>query len=360
MTSAKTIAQWGLPIKDIVLCAGPCSAETEEQVLATAKGLKGCPISFFRAGIWKPRTRPGNFEGIGAAALPWLVRVREEFGFPVGVEVGTPEHVEACLEHGIDVVWIGARTTPNPFTVQALADALAGTDLPVFVKNPVNADLSLWMGAIERMKGSIDKVGAIHRGFSIPDDTQYRNAPLWRIPIELRRRMPDIPILCDPSHMCGNTTLIPPVAQEAMDLLYDGLMLEVHSNPPEALSDAAQQLTPDRFKDLLDHLVMPHEKSSDEEYQTQIRKLREEIDDVDEHLIGLLRRRMAVVHAMGESKRKANVSTLQPGRWEKVLATRIACGEAKGLPAKFVAEIYKVIHEESIQWQEKPLFRDEK
>lgn len=358
MTPTNDLTKWNLPCQELLISAGPCSAESEEQLLETARGLKGCPLSFFRAGIWKPRTRPGSFEGIGDTALPWLIRVRDELGFPVGTEVGTPEHVEACLEHGIDVMWIGARTTVNPFTVQAIADALKGTNQRVFVKNPVNADISLWMGAIERISDATDRVGAIHRGFSVPDSSQYRNPPHWRIPIELRRRMPDIPMICDPSHMCGNTSLIPLVSQEAMDLLYDGLMIEVHPDPSKALSDAKQQLTPAEFIELLGQLVLPHEQSTNRDYQTEIRQLRERIDSVDEELISLIRERMDIVQAMGECKHKHNVSTLQPNRWKRVLATRIAYGQTKGLPAEFVEELYKVIHEEAIEWQEKGLFEE--
>jgi chorismate mutase len=352
------IRQWGLPIERFFLCAGPCSAESLEQVLAAARGLHGCPLSLFRAGIWKPRTHPGMFEGHGIKALAWLQEVKKETGFPVGVEVAEPAHVQACLEHGIDVMWIGARTTPNPFAVQALADSLRGTNCAVLIKNPVSPDLGLWIGAIERFYSvGLRKIGVIHRGFAVAENELYRNPPLWRIPIELKRRIPAVPIICDPSHMCGRADLIFPVAQEALDVLYDGLMVEVHNDPAKALSDAKQQLTPEQFKSMLERLKVRSESSPDQLYQTRMGQLRREIDEVDERIIELLRKRMDIVQAMGECKRRNQVSTLQPDRWREVMATRLAQGARKGLSPEFLSDLYEVIHEEAIQWQERPLFR---
>jgi chorismate mutase len=341
------------------LCAGPCSAESEEQLLKTAAGLAGCRLSFFRAGVWKPRTRPGTFPGAGEKALAWLVRVREEFGFPVGAEVGTPQHVEAALAHRLDLVWIGARTTPDPFAVQSIADALRGTDIPVLVKNPVSPDLDTWLGALERVHDAgVRRIGAVHRGFATSHDTRYRNAPLWRIPIELKRRLPDLPLVCDPSHLCGRADIVPPTAQEALDLLYDGLMVEVHHNPPEALSDAGQQLTPTQFREMLAHLVVRKESGDGPPYEARMQKLRHTVDEIDDDLVELLARRMEIVRAMGDLKRLHQVSTLQPTRWKEILATRLAAARKLGLSEDFVSQVYQIIHEEAIQVQEEPMFRE--
>jgi chorismate mutase len=353
------IQDWGLPCEKIFLCAGPCSAESEEQLRNTAAGLAGRPLSFFRAGIWKPRTQPSSFQGLGLQALPWLVRIREEFGFPVGAEVGTPEHVDAALRHGLDVVWIGARTTPDPFAVQGIADALRGADVSVLVKNPVSPDLGLWLGALERIyNAGIRRLGAIHRGFSTGSDSRYRNAPLWRIPIELKRRLREVPLICDPSHMCGRAELVPPTSQEALDLLYDGLMIEVHCDPRSAQSDAAQQLTPLEFCELASRLVVSTESGEDVFYETQMRGLRRAVDEVDDQIIAALAQRMAIVSAMGELKRKHQVSTLQPTRWQEILDSRTEDAQKRGLRDTFVSQVYQLIHEEAIQIQEEILFRD--
>jgi chorismate mutase len=358
MSDLVPIKQWGLPIERFFLGAGPCSAESPEQLLAAAKGLQGCRLSFFRAGIWKPRTHPGSFEGHGIKALSWLRRVRKETGFPVGVEVAEPAHVRACLDHEIDVMWIGARTTPNPFAVQALAESLAGANRPVLVKNPVSPDLGLWIGAVERLYNTgLRRIAVVHRGFAVAETEQYRNPPLWRIPIELKRRIPAVPIICDPSHICGRADIIFPVAQEALDLLYDGLMVEVHGDPSKALSDAKQQLTPAQFKAMLERLIVRTESNPDQQYQTRMGQLRRQIDEVDERIIDLLRKRMDIVQAMGECKRGKQVSTLQPERWREVMATRLAQGVRKGFSPEFLSDLYEVIHEEAIQWQERPLFR---
>jgi chorismate mutase len=353
----KPLAQWGLPLPGMFLCAGPCSAESREQLLQTAAGLSGTAITVFRAGIWKPRTRPGTFSGIGLKAIPWLVHVREQFGFPVGCEVAMPQHVEAALAHELDLVWIGARTSVDPFAVQAIADALRGADIPVLVKNPVSPDLELWLGGLERVyNAGIRRLGAIHRGFTTFNDTRYRNAPLWRIPIELKRRLPDLPLICDPSHMAGRAELVPPTAQEALDLLFDGLMVEVHHDPASARSDAAQQLSPGAFGEMVSKLVVRRETGDSPSYETQMHRLRGSIDEVDGELVELLARRMQIARDMGDLKRSFKLSTLQPSRWQEILASRTADGEKKGLNQDFVSQIYQIIHEEAIRVQEEPLF----
>lgn len=291
-------------------------------------------------------------------ALPWLVRIREEFGFPIAAEVGTPEHVEAALKHKLDLVWIGARTTPDPFAVQALADALAGQDICVLVKNPVSPDLELWMGALERIQNAgIRRLGAIHRGFTTSHDTRYRNAPLWRIPIELKRRLPEVPLICDPSHMCGKANLVFPTSQEAMDLLFEGLMVEVHHSPKDAWSDAGQQLTPEEFRTMLTRLVIRREEGDNAVFEAEMSSLRHNVDDIDDEIIDLLRRRMDLAGAMGILKRDHQVSTLQPSRWQEVLSSRLAAAKKKGLSEDFVSQVYQIIHEEAIRLQEEPLFK---
>ncbi len=351
------INRWSLPLGRFFLCGGPCSAESREQLLTTARALQKYPISFFRAGIWKPRTHPGTFEGHGIKALPWLKEVHQETGLPVGVEVASPAHVEACLAHEIDLMWIGARTTPNPFAVQDIADSLRGVDKPVLVKNPVSPDLGLWIGAVERFyNAGVRKLGIIHRGFAVAECERYRNPPLWRIPIEFKRRFPQIPILCDPSHMCGRADMIYPVGQEALDLLYDGLMVEVHANPAEALSDSKQQLTPDQFGQMLKKLKIRTRDNPDRQYQTRMQQLRRQIDEVDERILEYIRKRMDIAQVIGEYKRSNRVSTLQPERWKDVLASRVQRGVEKGLSPEFLTHLHEMIHEEAIQWQEKPLF----
>lgn len=354
--SVVPLKEWGMPLKDIFLVAGPCSAESEEQVLETAAGLAGAGVSLFRAGIWKPRTQPGSFEGVGEKGLAWLTRVREEFSMPVGTEVANAVHVRACLNHNIDAVWIGARTTPNPFAVQEIADALQGTNIPVLVKNPVSPDLDLWIGAIKRLHNAgLQKIAAIHRGFSSSKKVLYRNAPNWKIPIELKRQLPDLPMLCDPSHICGKTELIFSIAQEALDLLYDGLMIEVHSNPAQALSDSGQQITPAAFKSLIRRLTLKREVSDSNEYQTRINELRLEVDSLDEHIIELLGKRMEIARKMGFLKRKNNVSTLQPERWNEIIQSRVSMGNIQNLSGDFIFQLFQAIHEEAIQQQEQDL-----
>ena len=351
--SVTPLKEWGLPVKEIFLSAGPCSAESEEQVLETARGLADCGVGFLRAGIWKPRTHPGFFEGVGVEGLKWLVRAREEFNLPIGVEVANPHHVDACLEYNVDAVWIGARTSPNPFAVQAIADALKGADIPVFVKNPVSPDLDLWIGAIERLyNAGLKKIGAIHRGFSTSKKVLYRNAPNWKIPIELKRQLPGIPILCDPSHICGKSELIFSIAQEALDLLYDGLMIEVHINPSEALSDSRQQITPEEFHALINRLTPKRESSDSMEFSARIRELRLEVDSIDDHIIKLLGKRMEIAGKMGDLKRRNNISTLQPRRWKEIIASRLAAGGEHNLSEDFIFQLFQAVHEEAIQHQE--------
>jgi len=345
--------RWGFPEKDIFLAAGPCSAESEEQVMQVAHALAGRDVGFMRAGIWKPRTRPGSFEGVGVKGLAWLDRARRETGLKIGTEVAESSHVEACLECGLDILWIGARTTTNPFSVQAIADALRGVDIPVLVKNPMNEDIGLWIGALERLANAgITKLGAIHRGVGSSLEMRYRNAPAWKLPIELMRRMPDLPILCDPSHICGQADLIAIVAQEAMDLLFDGLMVEVHPDPPHALSDAAQQLKPDQFFKMIDALKHPLELGGNSDFASRMNVLREKIDQIDSHLLEILGNRMEIVREMGKLKADQNISTLQPHRWKEILEDRVKKGASLGFLPDFVIDLMQTIHEEAIRRQE--------
>lgn len=328
--------------------AGPCSAETEEQVMTTATQLaqKGCHI--FRAGVWKPRTKPGGFEGNGEMALPWMKRVKEETGMLVSTEVATPEHVELALEYGIDILWIGARTTANPFAMQALADSLRGIDVPVFVKNPVNPDLELWIGAMERInQAGIKRMAAIHRGFSSYDKKIYRNLPMWQIPIELHRRIPELPIICDPSHIGGRRELIAPLCQQAMDLGFEGLIVESHCNPDCAWSDAKQQVTPDVLDYILSLLVIRDETSTTEDIQI----LRKQIDELDNDLMSLLAKRMRVCREIGQYKKEHNMTVLQANRYNEILEKRGAQGALCGMSADFIAQIFEGIHEESVRQQ---------
>ena len=350
------LSDWGFPMHPMFLAAGPCSAESQEQIFSTAEALRDLGISFLRTGLWKPRTRPGAFEGVGADGIPWLLAARERHGLRVGVEVATAEHVELCLRHGVDVVWIGARTTPNPFAVQAIADALRGTDTPVFVKNPISPDLDLWVGAIERFHNAgLRRIGAIHRGFSTSRSAPYRFAPMWRIPIEFRRRLPGIPLLCDPSHICGRTDLIFGVAQEALDLLFDGLMVEVHISPKEARSDSAQQLTPAEFREMVGRLVLRRVSGDSGSALARLHEMRVEVDGLDLGLIELLAKRMDIVRQMGRLKRDHEISALQPQRWEEIVQSRVASGREHELSEDFVFQLFEAIHEEAIEQQEKIL-----
>ena len=328
--------------------AGPCSAETEEQVMTTARDLaaKGCHM--FRAGVWKPRTKPGGFEGNGEKALPWMKQVKEETGMLVATEVATPEHVELALKYGIDILWVGARTTANPFAMQALADSLKGIDVPVFVKNPVNPDLELWIGAMERInQAGIKKMAAIHRGFSSYDKKIYRNMPMWQIPIELHRRIPDLPIICDPSHIGGRRELVAPICQQAMDLGFDGLIIESHCKPDEAWSDASQQVTPEVLDFILDRLVVRSTTQSTE----SLHALRYQIDECDNNILDILAKRMRISREIAVYKREHNMTVVQAGRYNEILDKRVAQGMLCGMSADFLKTIFEAIHEESVHQQ---------
>lgn len=331
-----------------IIIAGPCSAETEEQVMNTAAQLAKMGFKLFRAGIWKPRTKPGGFEGIGKPGLPWLKRVQKELGMKVCTEVATHAHVEAALEAGVDVLWIGARTSANPFAMQEIADALRGVDVPVLVKNPVNPDLELWIGALERInQAGITRLGVIHRGFSTYEKRLYRNLPMWHIPIELRRRIPTLPILGDPSHIGGARELVAPLCQQAMDLGFDGLIIESHCNPDAAWSDAKQQVTPDVLNFILDKLVIRKVAESTESINT----LRDQIDELDNSLIELLAKRMRISREIGMYKKEHDMTVVQTDRYAEILEKRGAQGVLCGMSAGFIRRIFEGIHEESVKQQ---------
>ena len=347
------LSEWGFPYSGIFVISGPCSAESRRQVLDTASAIAKYPVSALRAGIWKPRTRPGSFEGVGSEGLAWLREAGDRVGLPVMVEAARPSHVEKCLRHGIDMLWIGARTTTNPFAVQEIADALRGIDIPVFVKNPMSPDLSLWIGAIERInQAGIRRIAAIHRGFCSFNEKVYRNKPEWWIPIELRRKIPNLPMICDPSHICGKVELLADVIRKAMDLLYDGLMIESHINPKAALSDAEQQVTPDELGVLLGHLNVKKVSTDDPNYLHGITHLRSTIDELDEQIMQLIMQRMKIASEIGRLKKRSNISILQPERWQKMLQERLESAKEKGLDERFVLRLYQYIHEESIRRQE--------
>ncbi len=346
---------WGLgldPSKGPILISGPCSAESEQQVLESCLGVAKHRVHILRAGIWKPRTRPGTFEGIGAQALPWIKRAGRETSLPVTVEVANARHVYEALKNHVDILWIGARTSVNPFSVQEIADALKGVDIPVIVKNPINPDLALWMGALERFnKVGIKKLAALHRGFSVSNSAPYRNSPMWHIPIELRRRLPEIEIIGDPSHIAGKRALLREIAQKSLDLSFDGLMIESHINPDVALSDAKQQVTPDGLKELLDSLVKKEVASSDPLFVSNLESLRADIDRLDREVIELLSKRMEVARQIGLYKKENNITILQMSRWEEILNNRIKEAMAHGLSEKFITSFLQDIHNESIHQQ---------
>lgn len=331
-----------------LVIAGPCSAETEEQVLTTARELAQYGTRVFRAGIWKPRTKPGGFEGIGVEGLAWLRKVKDETGMRIATEVATPSHVEAALEAGLDLLWVGARTTANPFAMQDLADALRGTDIPVLVKNPVNPDLELWIGALERLNNAgVKQLGVIHRGFSTYEKKMYRNLPMWHIAIELKRRIPNIPIICDPSHIGGKRDLIAPLCQQAMDLGMEGLIVETHCNPDCAWSDAAQQVTPDVLNFILDKLVIREVGKKTE----SLAALRRQIDELDNSLIELLAKRMRISREIGEYKKEHNLTVVQGARYNEVVNKRGAQGVLAGMSSEFMMTVFEAIHEESVRQQ---------
>ncbi|MCC8186923.1 MAG: bifunctional 3-deoxy-7-phosphoheptulonate synthase/chorismate mutase type II [Bacteroides sp.] len=338
----------GMEPKRPIVIAGPCSAETEEQVMCTARQLADKGLKIFRAGIWKPRTKPGGFEGIGVEGLTWLKNVKKETGMYVSTEVATARHVYESLKAGIDILWIGARTTANPFAVQEIADALKGVDIPILIKNPVNPDLELWIGALERIyNAGLKRLGVIHRGFSSYDKKIYRNLPQWHIPIELHRRYPDLPIFCDPSHIGGKRELIAPLCQQAMDLNFEGLIVESHCDPDKAWSDASQQVTPDVLDYILNLLVIRKETQTTE----NLTELRKQIDECDNNLIEELAKRMRIAREIGTYKKEHDITVLQTGRYNEILEKRGARGEACGMDADFMKKVFEAIHEESVRQQ---------
>jgi chorismate mutase len=350
MAAFTSLADWSIGFHQRpLIISGPCGAETREQIFETARQLKAVGVHLFRAGIWKPRTRPGSFEGMGEKALQWLQEMSEELELPVTVEVASPLHIEQALKHKVDVLWIGARTTVNPFLVQELSEALKGVKIPVMIKNPVNPDLALWIGAIERInKAGVEKIAAVHRGFSSYENSTYRNKPNWEIPIELRRLMPGLPLICDPSHICGNTFMQHYIAQFALDLQYDGLMIESHCNPSSALSDATQQFTPDALSDLLKSLVVRSATTDNAVALSKLEDLRDQIDELDDQIVTLLAERMRIARLIGEYKFHHNIAVLQPERWQEIISTRTENGVDKKLTEQFVHSLYTIIHKESI------------
>nr|WP_042287619.1 bifunctional 3-deoxy-7-phosphoheptulonate synthase/chorismate mutase type II [Nonlabens ulvanivorans] len=343
-----------LQLSHPLVIAGPCSAETEEQVLETAHALKDSDVTMLRAGVWKPRTRPGSFEGVGAIALPWLMRAKKETGLQIAIEVGSAMHVKIALQYDIDVLWLGARTTVNPFLVQEIAEALNGTDKVVLVKNPVNPDLSLWLGAVERLQAQgIKNLGVIHRGFSTYRKTDYRNNPQWQIPIDLKSMHPDLPLICDPSHITGNREMIFDVCQTALDLRFDGLMVETHPTPDQAWSDAAQQITPATMIQIMEDLRIRKKDFSDASVTENLEHIRTDINNLDTKIIGLLSQRMKLAEDIGTLKKKDNVSILQSEIWKRTLAQMKDQGANGGLSDSFIDAFYKAIHQESIHHQQK-------
>jgi len=356
MENSKKLRSWldEMQLTHPLVIAGPCSAETESQVMQIAHDLKDTDVNYYRAGIWKPRTRPGNFEGVGAIGLKWLQRVKEETGMKTATEVANRAHVDLALEHDIDLLWIGARSTVSPFIVQEIDDALEGTDKIVLVKNPVNPDLSLWIGAVERLhNANIEKLGVIHRGFSSYKKTMYRNLPEWQIAIDLQSKFPDLPIINDPSHISGSRDLIFDVSQTALDLNFDGLMIETHCDPDNAWSDAAQQVTPERLIEIFKTLKVRKPGDDEAEFHAALNQLRSKIDLLDSSLLDTMGDRMKVAKSIGQLKKDRNVAVLQSNRWNEILGRMILEGEQRGLSEEFVLKLFKSIHQESIRHQEK-------
>lgn len=351
----ESIKTWLPSINEPLIISGPCGAESIEQLLKTAEQLKEInKVSLFRAGVWKPRTRPNSFEGKGEEALQWLTEVKKQFGFKITVEVANAQHTEMALKYGVDVLWIGARTTANPFSVQEIADALKGIDVPVMIKNPIHADLQLWIGAIERIYNSgISKIAAIHRGFHYYGKTKYRNKPFWQIPIELRTLFPDLPIICDSSHISGNKELIPSVSQKALDLGMNGLMIETHYNPDLALSDASQQYTPSQLDQLISKLVLRNQLSEDELITNKLSDFRKIIDEIDDELLNVLKKRMQIIEKIALHKKEQNISIFQLGRWQEILRTRVQWADKIGVSRQHIEKISILLHEESIRLQNK-------
>ncbi|MBG08791.1 MAG: 3-deoxy-7-phosphoheptulonate synthase [Halobacteriovoraceae bacterium] len=346
------INQW-LPFKDYLVIAGPCSAETESQVLSTAHSVKKIDrVKIFRAGVWKPRTRPNTFEGIGLKGLKWLQKVKKETGLLTCTEVANPEHIKACIDHDIDILWVGARTTVNPFLIQNIADSLEGKDIPVMIKNPINADISLWVGAIERfLNKGITKLVGIHRGFSTARPSPYRNEPCWKIPIEIRQKVPGLPLICDPSHIAGSREKIFEVSQKAFDIAMEGLMIETHPDPDKALSDRKQQVTPNQLEEILKGLQHRKEFCSDELFDDKLSSLRSKIDALDKELLDILKVRMNIVHEIGQEKIKKNIAALQKNRLDQLIDQRVIWGNKLNLPEDYVDEVFQIIHAASVKTQ---------
>lgn len=341
--------------KKPLIISGPCSAETEEQVMETARQLAATgKVDVLRAGIWKPRTRPGSFEGIGTKGLPWMQQAKKETGLPTAVEVATAKQVEDALHFDVDVLWVGARTTVNPFSVQEIADALRGVEVPVLIKNPINPDLELWLGAVERIaKAGIKSIGLIHRGFSSYGNTEYRNAPMWHLAIEMKRRYPEMMIINDPSHICGRRDILLDVAQKAIDLDFDGLMIESHIDPDNAWSDAKQQVTPDRLAELLNTIIWRKEDINSEAYHAALEKFRQQINHLDDELMQILGQRMKIAEKIGEFKKNNNITILQTNRWNEILERATSKGDKLGLSKEFITKYFDAVHMESINHQNK-------
>jgi chorismate mutase len=355
MENNKEMRQWldAFGLSHPLVIAGPCSAETEEQVLKIAHELKDTDVTVYRAGIWKPRTRPGMFEGVGAIGLKWLQRVKKETGLLTATEVANKDHVKLALDHDIDILWIGARSTVSPFIVQEIADALEGTDKIVLVKNPVNPDVALWLGGVERLySANIKKLGLIHRGFSTYEKSKYRNNPEWQIAVEVQNRFPDLPLICDPSHITGNRSMIFDTCQMALDLNFDGLMVESHWDPDNAWSDAAQQVTPSNLVQIMKDLKIRKTTTEEESYQAELQNLRTQIDVADQTILDTLGKRMKVSEAIGRLKKENNVAVLQSKRWNEILGRMVLEGEERGLSEEFILRLFKAIHQESINHQE--------
>ena len=356
------IFKWGFnfPEKKPLVIAGPCSAESKEQMLLLGTKLASSGVHLIRAGIWKPRSRPDSFQGIGLKGLEWLKEASSVSGLPVTTEVATPQHVEQALKAGIDILWLGARTTVNPFYVQEIAEALKGVDIPIMVKNPINPDIELWVGSIERLyQTGLRRIAAIHRGFSIYKAEIYRNPPMWEIPIELRRRFTDLPIICDPSHITGNKDLVANVSQRAMDLDFDGLMIETHADPLEALSDSDQQLTPEELNTLLTNLILRNASTADPGFMTHLESLRLQIDGLDKDIIDLLAKRMAVSREIGAAKKENGVAIFQMNRWAQLFDNRVQTTIKAGLSDQFATDFIQSIHKESIRQQTEVMNNEE-